>query len=593
MESTDIPANDVSLLPPVPATTVKSGAAAAAASSSSVPPPKPPRASSKSTVTKEERPTENYNAYEIDDQLCAKPLRQSVPQMRHSKGWVIKKDVDGQNYYTHPHSSDQWVPVESEGGQTYYYEKNSRQSTWDLPTVEPPRVSAVAPTPKRPISSFCELPSAPISYSISASINTIDLSEAQAKFGARKIPVSRSGDNLAAIASQEENSSRFYRVSKDHITGPIENKIQAAERRGQVCYTKLSVNGVSVPKKWTSAVLILSGPTLYVYKDSKGQKSSGISGKPEIEAHVKHLQVLPVAKTHTSREHVFLLRDSSDPDNVVEYLVETPTAELRKAWETAFQYSQDLDKEDRFDRRAFSTRPPPSVDQKVIVMLREFFRRRPTLESLRASGILKNEPVFGSNLCELCEKEQTKVPTFVTRVIRAIEARGPEAVGIYRKSGNRGVIQKLRNQVNHSEYSLNSDEWDIYELSDSLKLFLRELKEPLLSHALYQDLMDFSSTMNSYSIDQNVSKMQLILKKLPEYHYATAKMLFEHLNKVASLESVNQMNAKSLALLFSPNIMWPDSPTRDYERFSAAGCVCTEFMISNYAAVFAPVTSPN
>uniref|UniRef100_A0A5K3F9L4 WW domain-containing protein n=1 Tax=Mesocestoides corti TaxID=53468 RepID=A0A5K3F9L4_MESCO len=101
------PSKPISLLPPVPATTVKSGAAAAAASSSSVPPPKPPRASSKSTVTKEERPTENYNAYEIDDQLCAKPLRQSVPQMRHSKGWVIKKDVDGQNYYTHPHSSDQ------------------------------------------------------------------------------------------------------------------------------------------------------------------------------------------------------------------------------------------------------------------------------------------------------------------------------------------------------------------------------------------------------------------------------------------------------------------------------------------------------
>ncbi len=35
-----------------------------------------------------------------------------------------------------------------------------------------------------------------------------------------------------------------------------------------------------------------------------------------------------------------------------------------------------------------------------------------------------DEPVFGSNLCELCEKEQTKVPMFVTRVIRAVEARG-------------------------------------------------------------------------------------------------------------------------------------------------------------------------
>lgn len=112
--------------------------------------------------------------------------------------------------------------------------------------------------------------------------------------------------------------------------------------------------------------------------------------------------------------------------------------------------------------------------------------------------------------------------------------------------------------VDIGEYSLNSDEWDIYELSDSLKLFLRELKEPLLLYALYDDFSefafpyslvshckeggceialffylqeDFSSTMASDSVDQNVSKMRHILKKLPECHYATAKLIFEHLNK--------------------------------------------------------------
>lgn len=33
--------------------------------------------------------------------------------------------------------------------------------------------------------------------------------------------------------------------------------------------------------------------------------------------------------------------------------------------------------------------PPPSVDQKVISMLREFFRKRPNQETVRAQGILK------------------------------------------------------------------------------------------------------------------------------------------------------------------------------------------------------------
>lgn len=42
----------------------------------------------------------------------------------------------------------------------------------------------------------------------------------------------------------------------------------------------------------------------------------------------------------------------------------------------------------------------------------------------RFTPCTSDEPVFGSNLIELCEKEQTKVPTFVTRVILAVEARG-------------------------------------------------------------------------------------------------------------------------------------------------------------------------
>lgn len=56
--------------------------------------------------------------------------------------------------------------------------------------------------------------------------------------------------------------------------------------------------------------------------------------------------------------------------------------------------------------------------------------------------------------------------------------------------------------------------------------------------------------------------------------------------RVAALESVNQMNAKNLALVFGPNMMWRDSPTDDYARFSVVGCACTEFLIANNAAVF-------
>ncbi|VDL19051.1 unnamed protein product [Hymenolepis diminuta] len=558
------------------------------------------------------------------------------------RGWFEEIDDEGNSYFAHPDSADQWVKTESEDGKVYYYERGSRRSAWDLPNVEPCGITSNAAGLKRPTSTLNDhLPSAPVSSVTPGNINTIDLSEAQAKFGARKLLPSVSGDSLSPIPVQDESSSRFYRVSKDHITGPIENKLRGTERRGQVTFTRCS-GGRSI-KKAIACILVLSGPTLYIYKESKNQsmsspesptvgcglvtpifsrkvsesgmkflnilsKGSHVSGKPEVELHVKDLQVLSVDDSDCS----FMLVDTTDTDNVSQYLIETPSSKLRKAWETALKYSKDFDKEDRFDRRILSTRPPPSVDQKVVAMLREFFRKRPPQEKVRELGILKgkpsqclcicltytyysllscsalDEPVFGSNLIDLCQREGTKVPAFVTRVIRAVESRGLETSGLYRKSGNGAAIQRLRNQVNHSEYYLNSDDWDIYELSDSLKLFLRELKEPLLVYALYDEFEKFKDSMSSFSTEQNIEVMRDILAKMPDCHYATTKTIVEHLSKVAGMSSVNQMNSKNLALVFGPNVMWRDTPSDDYALFSLVGCACMEFLITNYAAIFQP-----
>ena len=60
--------------------------------------------------------------------------------------------------------------------------------------------------------------------------------------------------------------------------------------------------------------------------------------------------------------------------------------------------------------------------------LKNFFMRRPTMESLQAQGIIKDEPVFGCTLQALCAKDKTNIPKFVSCCIMAIENKGQNQV---------------------------------------------------------------------------------------------------------------------------------------------------------------------
>lgn len=55
-----------------------------------------------------------------------------------------------------------------------------------------------------------------------------------------------SGDSLSPIPAQDESSSRFYRVSKDHITGPIENKLRVLVSRSLPAFALVNVLNVFV-----------------------------------------------------------------------------------------------------------------------------------------------------------------------------------------------------------------------------------------------------------------------------------------------------------------------------------------------------------
>ncbi|CAI5444864.1 unnamed protein product [Caenorhabditis angaria] len=187
----------------------------------------------------------------------------------------------------------------------------------------------------------------------------------------------------------------------------------------------------------------------------------------------------------------------------------------------------------------------------ILEKLRRFFRTRPTVETLKEKGIYKPEPVFGSTLAIICQHESSFVPKFIRVITEVIESKGLETDGIYRVSGNLSAVQKIRCQADQDNYKALVAEEDIHVLTGALKLFFRELGEPLFPIALHKE---YTSAMQTPNATSRFKKFEELLNRLPNENRETLKVLLRHLNRVSSHSSQNRMQQHNLAIVFGPTL---------------------------------------
>jgi len=169
-------------------------------------------------------------------------------------------------------------------------------------------------------------------------------------------------------------------------------------------------------------------------------------------------------------------------------------------------------------------------------------------------GIYKDESVFGSSLEKLCIMDKSDVPRFVSECIMAIESKDEnlKTDGIYRASGNLSQVQKIRLQVDQNNRACLYQEEDVHVLAGSLKLFFRELKEPLIPSELFAKALQACHL----SKKDKVSKLKEIISLLPKPNRCTLQALLRHLLKVAALNEFNRMQIPNLAIVFGPTLMY-------------------------------------
>uniref|UniRef100_A0A452RZG0 Rho-GAP domain-containing protein n=1 Tax=Ursus americanus TaxID=9643 RepID=A0A452RZG0_URSAM len=227
-----------------------------------------------------------------------------------------------------------------------------------------------------------------------------------------------------------------------------------------------------------------------------------------------------------------------------------------------------------------------SLDKnRVKSRLKKFITRRPSLKTLQEKGLIKDQ-IFGSHLHTVCERENSTVPRFVKQCIEAVEKRGLDVDGIYRVSGNLATIQKLRFIVNQGNCSisprvfpeeklnLDDSQWeDIHVVTGALKMFFRELPEPLFPYSFFQRFVEAIS---------KIETIKSLVQKLPPPNRDTMKILFGHLTKA----SKNLMSTQSLGIVFGPTLLRAEDEMGNMAIHMVYQNQIAELMLSEYNTIF-------
>ncbi|XP_070357433.1 rho GTPase-activating protein 12 isoform X11 [Equus asinus] len=393
-----------------------------------------------------------------------------------------------------------------------------------------------------------------------------------------------------------------------HSTIVLDANDKGQEKYGLLNVTKITENGKKVRKNWLSSWAVLQGSSL-LFTKTQGSSSSWFGSnqsKPEFTVDLKGATIEMAAKDKSSKKNVFELKTrqgtelliQSDNDTVINdwfkvlsSTINNQTVETDETIEEETPDSPGIEKHDKEkdqkDPKKLRSMKVSSIDsseqKKTKKNLKKFLIRRPTLQAVREKGYIKDQ-VFGSNLANLCQRENGTVPKFVKLCIEHVEEYGLDVDGIYRVSGNLAVIQKLRFAVNHDEkLDLNDSKWeDIHVITGALKMFFRELPEPLFT---FNHFNDFVNAIKQEP-RQRVTAVKDLIKQLPKPNQDTMQILFRHLKRVVENGEKNRMTYQSIAIVFGPTLLKPEKETGNIAVHTVYQNQIVELILLEISSIF-------
>uniref|UniRef100_A0A3P8XED2 Rho GTPase activating protein 12b n=1 Tax=Esox lucius TaxID=8010 RepID=A0A3P8XED2_ESOLU len=529
------------------------------------------------------------------------------------RGWSEELDEYGHTLYVCEHTHEKWIKHVDEQGRPYYYSADGSRSEWELP-----KYAISSPQPGDPPKSRSlerKLPDPIVLTKWRHSTYVLDLNEkvtTRALYTRARSPSEKCGVlNVTKITENGKKVRKNWTSSWTVLQG---SSLLFAKGQGGGTSWSYYRSG-SIPEllltllaNWKRTIKPRPAVSCGHSVHGRAQAFGGNQSKPEFTVDLRGGSVDWASKDKSSKKHVIELKTrqgtelliQSEIDSVINdwYRALTDTISTH-AWESDEAIEEDMpespgaekqdkEKDHRDSKKTRAMKTSVSMDssdqKKTRVKLKKFLTRRPTYQAVRDKGYIKDQ-VFGCSLSSLCQRENTSVPNFVTMCIDHVENTGLSIDGIYRVSGNLAVIQKLRFAINHDEkVQLDDSKWeDIHVTTGALKMFFRELPEPLFT---YDSFNDFINAIKCSDYKQRVNVIKDLIKQLPKPNHDTMQCLFKHLRRVIDHGEANRMTTQSVAIVFGPTLLRPETETGNIAVHMVYQNQIVELILLEYEKIF-------
>ncbi|CAB1326828.1 unnamed protein product, partial [Coregonus sp. 'balchen'] len=257
--------------------------------------------------------------------------------------------------------------------------------------------------------------------------------------------------------------------------------------------------------------------------------------------------------------------------------------------------------------------------------------------------------LFGIDFSQAAKNSSDGIPFIIRKCTSEIESRALNLKGIYRVNGAKSRVEKLCQAFENGKDLVELSDLSPHDIGNVLKLYLRQLPEPLILYRYYNDFIGLAKESQAVIIEEKAAaralqtqtqtqsqgqpggeqprpggtqpgvegeqpplrtsqpggelpnqpsiklnrvlfKIRDLLRQLPPAQYRALRFLTAHLHRVTEQAEENKMTASNLGIIFGPTLVKPRHTDAEVSLSSLA--LMVELLVRHFHMIF-DLSSPS